>query len=142
MVGLLTIPVEDRENNIMNTAKKNTVALALGAVVISSASLVTTTAQANPFEFQELVTGYQIDATEGKCGEGKCGGHAKSKDAKAKAEGKCGEGKCGGHAKTKDAKAKAEGKCGEGKCGGHAKMKDSKTKKEGKCGEGKCGGSH
>ncbi|EGI71740.1 conserved hypothetical protein, partial [Pseudoalteromonas distincta] len=42
----------------------------------------------------------------------KCGGDAK--DAKAKTEGKCGEGKCGGDAK----KTKKEGKCGEGKCGG------------------------
>ena len=35
---------------------------------------------------------------------------------KAESECKCGEGKCGGEAKT-DAKAEAEGKCGEGKCG-------------------------
>ncbi len=125
----------------MNTVKNNSIALTLGTVVITGASLVSTDAQANPFEYQELVTGYQVDATEGKCGEGKCGGHAKSKDAKTKKEGKCGEGKCGGDAKTKDGKAKMEGKCGEGKCGGHAKTNDSKTKKEGKCGEGKCGGS-
>ena len=109
----------------MNTIKKNSIALTLGAVVVGSASMASTDVQANPFEFQQMVAGYQLDAGEGKCGEGKCGG-----DAKAKKEGKCGEGKCGG-----DAKAKKEGKCGEGKCGGEAK-----AKKEGKCGEGKCGG--
>ena len=38
---------------------------------------------------------------------------------KAHSEGKCGEGKCGGDKKKTDAKADhAEGKCGEGKCGG------------------------
>ena len=121
----------------MNTVKKNTIALTLGAVVVGSASFVSADVQANPFEFQQLVTGYQLDAKEGKCGEGKCGGDAK--DAKAKTEGKCGEGKCGGDAK--DAKAKTEGKCGEGKCGGDAKdAKGMKAKAEGKCGEGKCGG--
>lgn len=88
----------------MNTVKKNSIALTLGAVVVGSASFASADAQANPFEFQQLVTGYQLDAAEGKCGEGKCG------------EGKCGakadsEGKCG-------AKSDSEGKCGEGKCGG------------------------
>ena len=95
----------------MNTVKKNTIALTLGAVVVGSASFVSADVQANPFEFQQLVTGYQLDAAEGKCGEGK---------AKAEAEGKCGEGKCGGE------KAGSEGSCGgdkadsEGSCGGAA----------------------
>ena len=78
----------------MNTIKKNSIALTLGAVVVSGTSFICADVQANPFEFQQMVTGYQVDATEGKCGEGKCGGDAK--DAKAKKEGKCGEGKCGG----------------------------------------------
>lgn len=126
----------------MNTLKKNSIALTLGAVVVGSTSFISTDVQANPFEFQQMVTGYQVDATEGKCGEGKCGGDAKTKDDKAKKEGKCGEGKCGGDAKHD--KAKKEGKCGEGKCGGDAK--NDKANKEGKCGgdakankEGKCG---
>ncbi|MFU8820910.1 MAG: hypothetical protein ACNA8G_05065 [Gammaproteobacteria bacterium] len=80
------------------------------------------------FSMTDLNNGYMVALAEGKCGEGKCGGDAKEKDA----EGKCGEGKCGADAKEKD----AEGKCGEGKCGGDAKEKDA----EGKCGEGKCGG--
>ena len=92
----------------MNNLKKNSIALTLGAVVASGAAVTATDAQANPFEMQEMVAGYQLDAAEGKCGEGKCGGEAKGK------EGKCGEGKCGGEAKGK------EGKCGEGKCGGHS----------------------
>lgn len=49
-------------------------------------------------------------ATEGKCGEGKCGVSSKA------AEGKCGEGKCGSKAPATKA---AEGKCGEGKCSSH-----------------------
>ncbi|HSO83160.1 low-complexity protein [Thiocapsa sp.] len=60
----------------------------------------------NPFSAQSLDAGYMQLAgadTEGKCGEGKCGG---AKDA----EGKCGEAKCGADKGT-------EGKCGEGKCG-------------------------
>lgn len=81
----------------MNTIKKSSIALTLGAVVVGSASFVSVDVQANPFEFQQMVTGYQIDATEGKCGEGKCGEAKCGVDAKAKKEGKCGEGKCGGH---------------------------------------------
>jgi uncharacterized low-complexity protein len=92
----------------MNTVKNNTIALTLGAVVVGSASLVSADVQANPFEFQQLVSGYQLDAAEGKCGEGKCGG-----DAKGKKEGKCGEGKCGGAPK-----GKKDGKCGVGDWGG------------------------
>jgi uncharacterized low-complexity protein len=69
----------------------------------------------NPFAAKALDAGYmQLAAadTEGKCGEGKCGG---TKDA----EGKCGEGKCGAEKGT-------EGKCGEGKCGAD-KGKDGAT---------------
>ncbi len=141
---------------------KKPLAVALGAVFVTSlAGVSTANAADNPFGMSELSSGYQVLA-EGKCGEGKCGGN------KAKKEAKCGEGKCGGN------KAKHEGKCGEGKCG--MKMMDadgngSVTKaefmaahdkkfaamdknsdgtidagemaakmKEGKCGEGKCGG--
>lgn len=64
-------------------------------------------AAGNPFAAQTLDAGYMLLAeadTEGKCGEGKCGGDKET-------EGKCGEGKCG-------ADKEKEGKCGEGKCGG------------------------
>ena len=103
------------------------VAVSLGAAVLLglSATSGAAPAEANPFASQQLNGGYQVLA-EGKCGEGKCGGSAKSSG-----EGKCGEGKCGGSAKSS-----GEGKCGEGKCGGSAKSSG-----EGKCGEGKCGGS-
>jgi uncharacterized low-complexity protein len=110
----------------MKNLKTKSIAAALGAVVVGTASLTASAeVNANPFGFETMSAGYQLDAAEGKCGEGKCGGKTE-KDGKAKKEGKCGEGKCGG-------KADKEGKCGEGKCGG-------KAKKEGKCGEGKCGG--
>ena len=83
----------------MNTIKQNSIALTLGAVVIGTSSFAASDAHANPFEFQQMQAGYQLDAAEGKCGEGKCGG-----DKKAGKEGKCGEGKCGG-----DNKAATEG---------------------------------
>ncbi|MDO6775896.1 hypothetical protein Q4591_11040, partial [Shewanella sp. 3_MG-2023] len=78
----------------MNSVKQTTVALALGAVVLTAG--VSTSVEANPFGFEQMNSGYQLDggdkkAKEGKCGEGKCGG-----DMKKAKEGKCGEGKCGG----------------------------------------------
>ncbi len=96
---------------------KNAFTLAIGATALAG-SMVATTATANPFEMNQLSSGYQV-GVQGQMGakgaEGKCGGD------KAKAEGNCGgnmkkaEGKCGGD------KAEAEGKCGgkggEGKCG-------------------------
>ncbi len=100
------------------------VAAALGttfAVTLAASPLAN--AAENPFSVTSFDSGYMVAGdTEGKCGEGKCGGD------KAEGEGKCGEGKCGGD------KAEGEGKCGEGKCGG------DKAEGEGKCGEGKCGG--
>ncbi len=88
----------------MNTIKHNSIALTLGAVVVGASSFAASDAHANPFEFQQMQAGYQLDAAEGKCGEGKCGG-----DKKAGKEGKCGEGKCGG-----DKKAAKEAKIGHG----------------------------
>ncbi len=74
------------------------IAAALGTtfVVSLSASPIVQAAD-NPFELNDLSSGYEVLA-EGKCGEGKCGD-------KGEGEGKCGEEKEG------------EGKCGEGKCG-------------------------
>ena len=105
----------------------NAIRTALGIAFVSGsmAAPITTMAE-NPFVANDLGSGYQLasNATEGKCGEGKCGG-----DGEKSAEGKCGEGKCGG-----DGGKSAEGKCGKGKCGG-----DGEKSAEGKCGEGKCG---
>ncbi|MES2821231.1 MAG: hypothetical protein V4812_19825 [Pseudomonadota bacterium] len=90
----------------------NTLAVTLGAALLSATSLQVSAGQ-NPFAVQELSSGYSLAAHEkgheGSCGEGKCGA-----EAKAEGEGKCGEGKCGAEGETK---AEAEGKCGEGKCG-------------------------
>jgi uncharacterized low-complexity protein len=134
---LVTLPKQDtRKTIIMNSIKQTTVAVALGAVVMTAG--FTAEVQANPFGFEQLTAGYQLDGGEGKCGEGKCGGDMK-KSAEKAAEGKCGEGKCGGDMK-KSAEKAAEGKCGEGKCGGDMK-KSAEKAKEGKCGEGKCGGA-
>ncbi|TMP38302.1 hypothetical protein CWB80_22565, partial [Pseudoalteromonas sp. S1650] len=84
----------------MNTVNINSISFTLGAVLVGASSFVATDSIAIPFEFQHMQAGYQLDAAEGKCGEGKCGG-----DKKAEKEGKCGEGKCGG-----DKKAAKEGK--------------------------------
>ena len=88
------------------SAYKTLSAFAGAALVLGSVAAPVAQAGVNPFQVNELSSGYaqwgdklaEGACGEGKCGEGKCG------------EGKCGEGKCG------------EGKCGEGKCG------------EGKCG--------
>lgn len=108
-------------------SNKSIFTLAIGATALAS-TMALSTASANPFEMNQLTSGYQI-GLQGEMGakgsEGKCG------------EGKCGEGRCGG-AKPDESKD-SEGKCGEGKCGG-AKPDDGKNT-EGKCGEGKCGGN-
>jgi uncharacterized low-complexity protein len=145
-------------NKTLKPFMLTTGALLLGGLAISQSA----------FAVKQLGNGYQVTtpdgakATEGKCGEGKCGA-----DKMKMAEGKCGEGKCGA-----DKMKMAEGKCGEGKCGmmmadknkdgvitqaehrAHAdsmfasidKNKDGKVSAdemkahhEGKCGEGKCG---
>ena len=61
-------------------------------------------AEQNPFEINELTSGYMQLADghgEGSCGEGSCGEN--------KGEGSCGEGSCG--------ESEGEGSCGEGSCG-------------------------
>ncbi|WP_430283785.1 HvfA family oxazolone/thioamide-modified RiPP metallophore, partial [Pseudoalteromonas spongiae] len=58
----------------MKTLNKNSVALTVGAAVIGASSLVSTAANANPFQVTAMQSGYMLDAGEGKCGEGKCGG--------------------------------------------------------------------
>ena len=82
---------------------KNAFTLAIGATALAG-SMMASTATANPFEMNQLDSGYQQAGAQGldgaKGSEGKCGGN-KSAD----------EGKCGGN------KAAGEGKCGEGKCG-------------------------
>lgn len=70
------------------------------ATIGSAASLVALNATAvdtdNPFALTGLGNGY-LQVAEGKCGEGKCGGHKKASGGKSISvlEGKCGEGKCG-----------------------------------------------
>ena len=68
------------------------IASALGLTLAATFAAGTAQAETSPFGISEISTGYEVAEaeTEGKCGEGKCGG------AKAETEGKCGEGKCGG----------------------------------------------
>ncbi len=92
-------------------------AAAVGAAfMVSVAISPMASAAENPFQANELSSGYNLADSHG---EGKCGGNMD----KAAKEGKCGEGM---------GKAAKEGKCGEGKCGANK----GKAMKEGKCGEG------
>jgi len=92
-------------------------AAAVGAAfMVSVAISPMASAAENPFQANELSSGYNLADSHG---EGKCGGNMD----KAAKEGKCGEGKCGAN----KGKAMKEGKCGEGM---------DKAAHEGKCGEG------
>ncbi len=85
--------------------KQKSTAIAIGTALAGSIALGTANAAENPFGMTELSGGYmQVAMSEGKCGEGKCGGKKEESS----------EGKCGG--KKEDS---SEGKCGEGKCGGN-----------------------
>ncbi|OOY99825.1 HvfA family oxazolone/thioamide-modified RiPP metallophore [Solemya velum gill symbiont] len=104
--------------------------VASGAIIaLGMAGTAHAAADANPFGLTALDNGYRVaqSATEGKCGEGKCGGNkAKSAiEASCGGDKKAGEGNCGGN------KAAGEGNCGADK---------AKAAGENKCGEGKCGG--
>ncbi|TNE83161.1 MAG: hypothetical protein EP334_00815 [Gammaproteobacteria bacterium] len=119
-----------------NISKKNLkpLAAAVGAAFMASVAIAPlASASENPFQANELRSGYNLADShgEGKCGEGRCG-EAK----KAAKEGKCGEGKCG-----EEKKAAKEGKCGEGKAKEGNCGENKPKAKEGKCGEGKCGGN-
>ena len=78
------------------------VAMAVGAAVAGSLMLTqSASAAGNPFSVTELQNGYMLPVlswwngdekgSEGKCGDGRCGGAADKAG-----EGKCGAGKCGG----------------------------------------------
>jgi len=89
-----------------NKVKLKPVAAVLGTTfVVSMAASPVANAADNPFQMNELSSGYMVAEGEGNCGEGKCGDKGEGEG-----EGKCGEGKCGD-------KGEGEGKCGEGKCG-------------------------
>jgi uncharacterized low-complexity protein len=79
---------------MINPIKQETIAAAVGTLLIGSVAGISTASAASPFAMTSMESGYMV---ADKMGEGKCGGD------KAK-EGKCGEGMD---------KAK-EGKCGEG----------------------------
>ena len=126
----------------MKTSKQSNVAMAVGALVLGSLATIGTTANANPFTAQDLASGYEMAAGEGKCGEGKCGEDKMKAKADKMKEGKCGEGKCGEEMMNAKADKMKEGKCGEGKCGADkAKMTDKAKDVKDKAKEAKCGGS-
>ena len=80
----------------MKTSIKPIVTGVSAAFLLGASSLAM--ASDNPFQANQLESGYALVAQvnkdkEGKCGEGKCG--ANKAAASKSAEGKCGEGKCG-----------------------------------------------
>ena len=126
------------------TLKKSQIFATMVATSTLSVAAVENVNASELFGATQLSSGYMLAMSDGKCGEGNCGGK-KTKEAKCgegncggkkkekSKEGKCGEGNCGAKKKEKS----KEGKCGEGNCGAKKKEKS----KEGKCGEGKCGSS-
>ena len=83
----------------MKSINKSNVAMAIGSLMVSTASLTAVAADANPFQAMDLNSGYQQLPGEGQCGEGKCGeGQCGAKHSKKANEAKCGEGQCGGAA--------------------------------------------
>jgi uncharacterized low-complexity protein len=63
----------------------------------------------------EFAAAHEGDASKFAAHDANADGFIDAAEMKAHSEGKCGEGKCGG-----EKKADMEGKCGEGKCGGSA----------------------
>lgn len=112
-------------------------AVALGAAFMASSIAPMASAEVNPFSAQQLSGGYDLanfdKHTEGKCGEGNCGGE------KAEGEGNCGGAKAEGEGNCGGAKAEGEGNCGGAKAEGEGNCGGAKAEGEGKCGEGKCG---
>lgn len=131
----------------MSNKKTTPIIATVGAAFIASAMLASVAANANPFQADDLASGYNVGA-EGSCGEGKCGGHSHDKEGEGSCGEKSGEGSCGGDKAAEGSCGEegktGEGSCGEGKCGGDKAAEgacgESKTG-EGSCGEGKCGGN-
>ncbi len=123
---------------------KTSLAIAVGTGLMGG--LTGLNVQANPFEMQELSSGYMqlavADAvkTKAKTPEAKCAGDKPMTGPKT-VEAKCGEGVCSSGMKKDHASPKAaESKCGEGKCSADMKKDPAAPKAaESKCGAGKCG---
>jgi uncharacterized low-complexity protein len=119
-------------------------AAAIGATLAASAfSLPIASADENPFQIQQLPSGYMVAGKDGNCGmkmmdSDSDGSISKSefmqhKEEKFNKMDTNGDGVLTGDEMKMHKRGKSEeGRCGEGKCG-------EKGKDEGKCGEGKCG---
>lgn len=92
----------------------------IGAGFSLGVGAATVDSSANPFQLNDLGSGYQLAAQEGTCG---------SSDDKSGGEGQCGANEAGGSDKTE----------GEGKCAANDKGDEEKKSDEGKCGEVFCG---
>ena len=91
------------------------ITLVAGAALAATLAATPAQADVNPFGMSALAGGYMVadaKATEGKCGEAKCGSN---KAAEKVEEAKCGEAKCGSN--KAEPKPIVEAKCGEAKCG-------------------------
>jgi uncharacterized low-complexity protein len=109
----------------MKRKQHTALTLALGSALAASFASTSSTAGENPFASQSIGTGYMVAATEGKCGQGKCGAamgmSEKDKASMSKTDdGKCGagEGKKAAQDKAAAEKTKAKSKSAEGKCAG------------------------
>lgn len=133
------------EETDMNRKQKTSLTLALGAAFLAGLVAMPAAAADNPFAVRASADGYQVAATEAKCGEGKCGAAMGMGDTKKAEPGKTSADKATEKAKAKTkAKAKAteaKMKCGEGKCGAAMGMTEQDKAKMQKSEEGKCGGS-
>jgi uncharacterized low-complexity protein len=109
-------------------------AAAIGATLAASAfTLPIASAEENPFQMQQLPSGYMVAGKEGKCGEGKCGMKKMDTDG----DGSISKSEFMQHKEEKFNKMDANG---DGiLTGDEMKMHMRGKSKEGKCGEGKCG---
>ena len=88
-------------------SKKKAIGVVVGSAFVAGVVLVPmANAADNPFALHSLQSGYMVaeaKATDGKCGQGKCGGMKTQEKPAAPAtptapksgEAKCGQGKCG-----------------------------------------------
>ncbi|NUF11928.1 HvfA family oxazolone/thioamide-modified RiPP metallophore [Acinetobacter oleivorans] len=100
----------------MNKLNSMTSVAALLALSVAGATQVTVAATNTTTEM------HATKATDGKCGEAKCGAnkmkkHEKSAEAKCGADKKAADGKCGATKKAADGKCGADKKVADGKCG-------------------------
>lgn len=107
------------------------------AIAATSLPLSAVIAQDNPFQVNELSSGYMVASHEGSCGEGKCGMKMMDTDN----DGVVSKEEFVKHAESRFEKhdKNQDGKLSEDEMKMMQMMHMNKMKGEGKCGESKCG---